>query len=471
MRESHATASLQMTRSKRRREARSCASSGRLSSLTLQVLWHEEYDANWMNTSKKSTTGVGNPLRPYGRDYQMLRRNNKSHTKVAHYITILAGFVIPIGSVPSARAAEVSALSLPTGFTVPPESEARLVTMSSDQTVAAVLQSIDSAKRTIAVRWDSAGNRSVFTPMPVETAPDKGVSETTPMILGIVAAPGVTYVNVGVVFSGAYSGLSVEAQRWIDGAARRWNLTGCNAGNNEDQHANGSDNNGQVAMTFDRTGGGSFQVMNDDIDTAPYAFVVNRNGCQSRGRAVILNVRDDWASGYRGYLGSKIAPTNLNTIIQRIVAVRWRGSKLTELGDGVAYAITTHGLAVGATAVPGRFSSETTNFFGNPGRQYKSPVPHAVAWDVAGRRRNIEMSATRSVAYDAANDGTIVGMLQNADGKHYAFRRHGGLVQRLDDLPHPPGWRFEAAYSIGEDGTIVGTGTLNNIPKVFSWRP
>jgi len=194
-----------------------------------------------MNTSKKSTTGVGNPLRPYGRDYQMLRRNNKSHTKVAHYITILAGFVIPIGSVPSARAAEVSALSLPTGFTVPPESEARLVTMSSDQTVAAVLQSIDSAKRTIAVRWDSAGNRSVFTPMPVETAPDKGVSETTPMILGIVAAPGVTYVNVGVVFSGAYSGLSVEAQRWIDGAARRWNLTGCNAGNNEDQHANGSD--------------------------------------------------------------------------------------------------------------------------------------------------------------------------------------------------------------------------------------
>jgi len=47
----------------------------------------------------------------------------------------------------------------------------------------------------------------------------------------------------------------------------------------------------------------------------------------------------------------------------------------------------------------------------NPGRRYDSPVPHAVTGDAAGRRFAIEMSAARSVAYDGANAGTIVGIL------------------------------------------------------------
>lgn len=366
-------------------------------------------------------------------------------------------------------AADVATLSLPKGFTVSPEGEVRLVTISRDGTIAALAQSIEPENRTLAVRWDRSGRRTTFEALPVTTAPDRGRGDTGPVISGIVAASGVTYVNVGEPFGGAYSGLSVETQRWIGASAFRWNLTACDSGDDDDQHAYGADGSGQVAVTFDRTGRGSYLVMNDRIDSAPYAFVVDAKGCHERGRAVIFGVRGAWGAGYRGYLDGKIAPTNLNQVVQRAVAVRWRGIASTELGDGVAFAVSEDGYAVGASALPGRFITMTTNFFDPSGRRYDSAIPHAVAWDASGRRIAVETRSKRSVAYDVGNDGTIVGMLQERDGKHYAFLARGGVVRRLDDLPHLSGWRFEAAYSIAEDGTIV-IGTRNNIPSVFRWN-
>ena len=372
-----------------------------------------------------------------------------------------------------ARAADVTALRLPEYFTVRPEGEARLVTLAPDHTVAALAESTDRLSRTVAIRWGANGDRTTFRPLPVRTAPDQGKSDSGERhaVAGVVAAPGIVYVNVGENWSGAYSGTSFETQRWIDNQSRRWDLSGCASGDNTDQHANAADAEGRLAVTFERTGRGSFTVMSAGKEAAPYAFIVDASGCHPRGRAVILNVRGDWASGYQGYLDGELAPTNLNTIVQRAVAVRWHGTVLTELGDGVAYAVTSRGLAVGATAVAGRTDTMTTNFFGNPGRRYDSPVPHALAWDNTGRRSEVETGAARSVAYDAADDGTIVGMLQTQNGKHYAFRRHRGQLERLDDLPHPPGWRFEAAYAIADDGTIAGVGTLNNVATVFRWKP
>ncbi len=383
----------------------------------------------------------------------------------------MVALMMAVGIALPARAADVTALPLPEYFTVRPEGEVRLVTLAADKTVAALAESTDHQSRTLAVRWDANGNRTTFRPLPVQTAPDRGESDTTKTVAGVVAAPGVVYVNVSENWSGAYSGVSFEAQRWIANESRRFDLTGCYSGDNEDQHANAADRKGRIAVTFDRTGQGSFTVMGAGKEAAPYAFVVDATGCHSWGRAVILDLRGAWASGYRGYIHGALAPTNLNTIIQRAVAVRWHGATLTELGEGVAYAVTEHGFAVGATSIAGRFDTMTTNFFGNPGRRYDSPVPHAVTWDAVGRRSPIHMDAARSVAYDVANDGTVVGMLQARDGKHYAFRWHQGRLQRLDDLPHPPGWRFEAAYAIADDGTIAGIGTINHIASVFRWRP
>jgi probable HAF family extracellular repeat protein/YD repeat-containing protein len=113
----------------------------------------------------------------------------------------------------------------------------------------------------------------------------------------------------------------------------------------------------------------------------------------------------------------------------------------------------------------------TTNFFDNVGRHYESAVPQALAWDARGRRIALVSRAKRSTAYDVADDGTVVGTLLAADGKHYAFRWREGHLERLDDLPHPPGWRFECAYSVATDGTIAGIGTHDGVATLFTWGP
>lgn len=114
----------------------------------------------------------------------------------------------------------------------------------------------------------------------------------------------------------------------------------------------------------------------------------------------------------------------------------------------------------------------TTNFFSedHTGKTYCPPVPHAVAWDKSGRRIALASNDPRSVAYDVSDDGTVVGSLIDVKGRHFAFYWRSGRLQRLDDVPHPPGWRFESAYAIGGDGSIAGIGTLHGVPTVFVWH-
>ena len=371
-----------------------------------------------------------------------------------------------------ARAATVTALPLPEGYTVKPEGESRLISMAADHTVAAVA-STEPSGRSRAVRWDARGTRATFVPLPVLTAPGHGQYSKydTKGIGGIAAGRGVVYVAATEMFSGAYSGLSFEAQRWIGSGTRRWTLPSCAAVDETDQHVNAVDADGRLALTMDMTGLGSHTVMQDEHgEYAPYAFIIDHTTCHDLGRAVVVGLRGRWAAGYRGYLNGHVAPTSLNVIVQRAVAVRWHDFVLSELGDGEAYAVNASGLAVGASAVAGRFDWQYTNFYGNPGREYRSAVPHARAWDPRGRTIAIETSAIRSVAYDVKDDGTVVGMLQAGDKRHFAFRWRAGRLERLDDLPHPAGWRFESAYAIAADGTIAGIGTHNGIATVFTWH-
>jgi transcriptional antiterminator Rof (Rho-off) len=108
----------------------------------------------------------------------------------------MVALMMAVGIALPARAADVTALPLPEYFTVRPEGEVRLVTLAADKTVAALAESTDDQSRTLAVRWDANGNRTTFRPLPVRTAPDRGESDTTKMVAGVVAAPGVVYVNV-----------------------------------------------------------------------------------------------------------------------------------------------------------------------------------------------------------------------------------------------------------------------------------
>lgn len=370
----------------------------------------------------------------------------------------------------AAEASTVTALPLPRGFTVAPEAGTPAIAVARDGAVVALTHPIDRNWEPRAVRWLPSRGARFYTMGNVSTAPDHGAAN---QVGSVTAGGNVAYVTVGESFSGGYSGTSYAVDVWTARGSKPWSGPACiDVGDETDQHAYGADDDGRLAVTIDMTGNGSFLVMSAPTEHAPYAFVIRGRSCRPLGRAVVIGVRGQWASGYRGYLDGKLAPTNLNVIIQHVVAVRWNGTRMRELGTGDALAVNSNGLAVGATAIPGRTETTTTNFFSADGKghTYTSAVPHAVAWTTDGRRVSIGDGSLRGVAYAVSNDGTVAGMQVARDGRHFAFRWSGGTLWRLDDLPHPPGWRFESAYAITRDGSIVGIGTLHGIPTVFRWH-
>ena len=202
----------------------------------------------------------------------------------------------------------------------------------------------------------------------------------------------------------------------------------------------------------------------------PIAIVVERGKCTELGHAILTAIDGRNVAGYRGYLDGRLAPWFVNAMVQHRVAIRWDGKREMEIDSGVPFSINRKGLTVGATALPGHVGEFAYgNFFGPPGR-YEYAVPHAVAWQPNGKTVNLTRGDARSVAWDVSEDGTIVGMEQTPDGKHYAFRWRNGRLERLDDLPHPAGWRFESAYAIGRDGSIAGVGRHNGLPAAFVWH-
>jgi hypothetical protein len=58
-------------------------------------------------------------------------------------------------------------------------------------------------------------------------------------------------------------------------------------------------------------------------------------------------------------------------------------------------------------------------------------------------------------------------MVQDDDGRHYAFLWQNGTLRRLDDVVRARNWRFECGYAFGPDGAIVGIGTYRGSPAVF----
>jgi probable HAF family extracellular repeat protein len=203
--------------------------------------------------------------------------------------------------------------------------------------------------------------------------------------------------------------------------------------------------------------------MTDDVGTyAPYAYIVSHGTCRFLGRAVVRAVRGRYAAGVRGFVNGHLAATNVPG--QRFTAVRWVDTRMSELGDGFPFAINANGLTVGASRRPG-----PVNEVRGGSIEMQPTELEALAWDPAGRRIALVDRASSSIAYDVADDGTIVGTLTAQDGKHYAFRYRDGKLERLDDMPHPEGWRFESAYAIANDGSILGIGTRNGIATIFRW--
>jgi len=375
-------------------------------------------------------------------------------------------------------AATVAALPLPRDFTIAPESDHRLMAFARDGTVYAIAEPIDaretSRARPRALRWSTPGRRATFTPVPER---DDALALSAPRVVAIVPALAGAYVSIARTHDGAYLGTSVRTDRWIGETARAWDIPPCvtteSSGLTNGIRVVASDGN-VIGVTIDPSWDSTGIDLGDMASVErnlPRALIVDSERCLTLGTGVVTGMRGSSVVGYLGELDGRPAPVAVNQMAQHMEAIRWRAGHEQPLGPGVALAITAGGVVVGASALPGHVGeSATGNFFGPPGT-YAFATPHAVLWTSAGRRTALVHGDRQSVAWDIDPRQTVVGMLQSVDGRHHAFRRtRDGRVERLDDLAHPAGWRFECAYAIDANGTIAGIGTHDGIATGFLWR-
>jgi hypothetical protein len=382
---------------------------------------------------------------------------------------LLAAATVTIALAMPANAASIRALPLPSGLTIHPEADHRLMSIAADGVVYAVASTIDVRDRTRALRWRAGRVPELFDPIP-QQFDEQGYSG--PRVEAVVPGRTGAYVTIGRRFSGGYSGTTFRTDRWAGASTVPVALPECARFNYANPHVLAADGD-RVALTMDPSSSAVGIDLADPASVAqdlPEATVLDGGRCTRLGAAVVTGLRGASAVGYIGYLNGKPAPWFVNLIVQKMMAKRWLGAHARDLGPGVALAVTSGGVAVGATALPGYpHESMTTNFFG-PAGTYTFAVPHAVLWTRSGARLTLLHGDARSVAWDINDSGTVVGMVQAADGRHRAFRRVAGQVELLDDLAHPRGWRFESAYAVTSDGSIAGIGTFRGVATAFLWR-
>ena len=368
-----------------------------------------------------------------------------------------------------ATAAEVQSLTLPDGYTIAPEGEHRLISVGRDGSIFAITSDIDEKRaHPRAARWIDSAGAEAFTPREIYPPPYPPYADAV-----VALDANDAYVTVSQTFAGAHIHTLYEIQRWANGSTTRWMPPECVPRSDSGPHIFSIDADGRMAVTIDSSAGiigVDFSNPRSVEHQLPIAVIVHGGNCKAMGRAILTAVDGNNVAGYRGYLDGRAAPWFVNVMAQKMVAVRWIGGREDDPGPGVPFAINRSGMAAGATALPGHGGEFLYgNFFG-PGGRYEYATPHAVAWSSDGTVIALTRNDTRSVAWDISEDDTIVGTEQLHDGKHYAFRWQHGHIVRLDDLPHPAGWRFESAYAIARDGSIVGIGRLNGVPTAFIWR-
>jgi probable HAF family extracellular repeat protein len=369
-------------------------------------------------------------------------------------------------------AASVRALTMPVGFTVEPEDDRRGIVLGGGGAILARAHATDGSGRVRVLRWDAHGERTALIPPGAANWPAR--QGPPPTVEDVVAYDGDAIVTTSLTSDGSHIHTTFSTYTWGVQGVRSWAAPPCVGGRRAELRVLAAGQR-RIAVTDDPSSGVIMPDLADPSSVAgflPTAFLVEGANCTSLGDAILTGVHGRSVIGYLGYLDGRPAPWTINVMVQHMHALRWLDGKPRprELGPGVPYATRDDGFTVGATALPGHGGeSVTTNFFG-PGGTYRYAIPHAVAWDRAGDQRFLVRGDARSVAYDVADDGTVVGMLQATDGKQYAFRWRHGQLQRLDDLPHPRGWRFESAYAIRDDGSIVGIGSRRGIATAFLWH-
>ncbi len=186
---------------------------------------------------------------------------------------------------------------------------------------------------------------------------------------------------------------------------------------------------------------------------APVALYLWSGHCYNMGNGIALGTDGLYTAGYVGYIANVPAPSNAVSEKERFVATRWLVRTGEALGGGVALAVNADGTTVGADAPPGDLAYEFS--------------PHALVWERGHDALEVAPESSVSVAYAVDENGRVAGMLEDAQGRHYAFLWENGRLRRLDDVVGSSDWRFECAYAFAPDGAIVGIGRYRGRPSAF----
>jgi hypothetical protein len=190
---------------------------------------------------------------------------------------------------------------------------------------------------------------------------------------------------------------------------------------------------------------------------APVVVHLRSNQCLNMGNGVALGTAGLYSVGYTAYIGSIPAPSNVTSERERFIAMRWHDRTREPLGDGVALAINAQGSAAGADVPPGKGAAFNAS-------------PHARIWLQPGPPIEPASTAPLSVAYAIDDRHRVAGMLEDEQGRHFAFLWQDGILKRLDDIVHAPGWRFECAYAFASGDGIAGIGTYRGTAAAFVVR-
>jgi len=185
---------------------------------------------------------------------------------------------------------------------------------------------------------------------------------------------------------------------------------------------------------------------------APVVLHLRSNQCLNMGNGIAFGTAGMYAAGYTAYINNVPAPSNAVSQKERFVAMRWHDRTREPLGDGIAVAVNTIGNAAGADVPPGE------------GAAFDA-IPHARIW--IGGTPTEPANAFASVAYAIDDRNRVIGMMEDGDGRHYAFLWENGTLRRLDDIARAPGWRFECAYAFTPAGGIIGVGTYRGNAAAF----
>jgi probable HAF family extracellular repeat protein len=287
-------------------------------------------------------------------------------------------------------------------------------------------------------------------------------------VLGAVTTDGKTYVNAGYSFNGAYSGIKYYIFLFNGKSYSEVSLPHCDLRGEPGEPIVEDVSDDSLAVTFQSP---SFIDLTN-VDTgryAPNAAIVTGGTCVVVGRATIVAIHGRYAVGFQGYLGSTVAPTNVQVDQQASVAVRWVDHEMQRLGNGVAFGVNSLGQAVGATMSPDYVGGSVYLGNGMVGGKPGLPQPaqpHAILWGTDGTSILL-IPKFRSIAYAIADDGRVIGTFQDSTGRHFAFVWKAGLLRRLDDIALDRRWHFESAYAFTSDGGIVGIGRHDGVASLF----